>query len=296
VPVAKSLFCSPTARVCRLCSSAMSSVAAIKYGAVSNSGAILSLPQSAGLQSSLPLLQNNYKFTKVFFWGKITGTAGDYLIAMGIEESYMTKKFFYCQDGVSWAQLPAVTEEMVMDCGKIPTPGPLLSGDASKEIELPPEPVPEDAPEDYEPPEPKKVDEVTRLAVMVSTIDTECAMMPAGALIKQPSGNVEDSQTYKGLPYSKAISLKSFVYLNKPKEVSVNADAVTAATDFLASCDDVVPKGALVSKFDEALNVVTWRSLQYEGFFAYTMVGAPMHGYCYFGSGQKNADIAFMLP
>ena len=47
------------------------------------------------MQSSLPLLQKNYKFTKVFFWGKLTGTAGDYLIAMGIQESFDNKKFFY---------------------------------------------------------------------------------------------------------------------------------------------------------------------------------------------------------
>lgn len=121
-------------------------------------------------------------------------------------------------------------------------------------------------------------------------------MLPAGALIKQPSGKVEDSQTFKGMPYSKATALKSYVFLNMPKEVSVNADAVTAATDFLTSCEEVVPKGALVAKFDEATNVVTWRSLTYEGFFAYSMVGAPMHGYCYFGSGMKNTDLAFMLP
>ena len=113
----------------------------------------------------LPLLQKNYKFTKVFFWGKLTGTASDYYIAMGTEESYGNKKFFfwcaraYCdarllpstacgaaqpltsgharlltrascvcrstratrsQDGVSWAQLPAVTPEMMADCGALP--------------------------------------------------------------------------------------------------------------------------------------------------------------------------------
>lgn len=138
--------------------------------------------------------------------------------------------------------------------------------------------------------------ELDRLAVMVSTIDTDCAMMPAGALIKQPSGKVEESQTFKGLPYSKATSLKSYVFINKPKEVSVNADAITASTDFLCPCDEAVPKGALVCKFDESINVVSWRSLVYEGFYGYSMVGAPMQGYCYFGSGIKNADIAFMLP
>ena len=38
----------------------------------------------------------------------------------------------------------------------------------------------------------------------------------------------------------------------------------------------VVPKGALVSKFDESLNMVTWRSLLYPGFLAYSLVGGPM--------------------
>lgn len=84
--------------------------------------------------------------------------------------------------------------------------------------------------------------------------------------------------------------------MNKPKSVSVNADAISAATDFLTTCDNVVPTGALVSKFDEATNVATWRSLVYPGFHAYCTVGAGTAGYVYFGNGEKNADIAFMLP
>ena len=54
----------------------MASAAHLQYGVVSGSGVVLALPHSAGLQSSLPLLQKNYKFTKVFFWGKLTGLAG----------------------------------------------------------------------------------------------------------------------------------------------------------------------------------------------------------------------------
>lgn len=73
----------------------MSSVTHLQYGVVAGSGVVLSLPHSTGLQSSLPLLQKNYKFSRVFFWGKLIGLAGEYLIAMGIEESYATKKFFY---------------------------------------------------------------------------------------------------------------------------------------------------------------------------------------------------------
>jgi len=221
---------------------------------------------------------------------------GDYLIAMGIEESYNAKKFFFCQDGVSWAQLPAVTDEMIADVAKVTLPGRCLSGDIAKTLELPPEPAPEDADDSYEAPPPKTVEEITRLAVMVSTIDAECAMLPAGALMKKADGSVVDSTTFGGLDYAKATSLKSYAFSFKPKDVSVNADAVTAATDFLTSCEEVVPSGALVCKFDAAINVVTWRNLVYPGFVSYSIVGVPSHGYCYFGTGEKNADIAFMLP
>jgi len=268
-------------------------VAHLSAGALSGGASVLSLRETTGLQSSLPLLQKNYKFTKVFFWGKITGTGGDYLIALGIEESFDQKKFFYCQDAVSWAQLPLVTEEAIADAAKLSVPGGLLSGDPGKMLEIPPEPTGEETEEEVPP---KPVYELSRLAVMVSAIDTECAMLPAGALMKQPGGKVEASLTFQGLDFAKATSLKSFVFVNQPKEVSVNADAVTAATDFLTPCDEVVPKGALVCKLDESLNVVSWRSLVYEGFVGYSMVGAPMHGYSYFGTGQKNADLAFMLP
>jgi len=272
----------------------MSSVTHLQYGVVAGSGVVLSLPHSTGLQSSLPLLQKNYKFSRVFFWGKLIGLAGEYLIAMGIEESYATKKFFYCQDGVSWAQLPLVTPEMVDNCGKVAAGKP-LSGDISAIIELPAEPVPEGE-EEVEPAAPKTVSEVERLAVMVSTIDTECAMLPAAALTKMPDGTVVDTPTYSGLDYAKAMAVKSYALVNKPKDVSVLAPAATAATDFLTSAGELVPLGAIVPKFDESINVVTWRSLLYPGFFAYSLVGFPMHGYCYFGTGAKNSDIAFMLP
>ena len=73
----------------------MATLPAMSYGVVASSGVALALPHSAGMQSSLPLLQKNYKFSKVFFWGKLMGLTGDYLIAMGIEESYGKAKFFY---------------------------------------------------------------------------------------------------------------------------------------------------------------------------------------------------------
>jgi hypothetical protein len=70
---------------------------------------------------SLPNLQKNYKFSKVFYWGKMMGMKGDYLIAKGIEESSSTMKFFYwcaprepaARAGAQWRR-PATA--MVLSC------------------------------------------------------------------------------------------------------------------------------------------------------------------------------------
>eukprot|EP00965_Chrysotila_dentata_P180696 5964159-Pleurochrysis_carterae.AAC.4 len=63
---------------------------------VASSGVVLSLAHKAGLQSSFPLLKKNYKFAEVKLFGRIQGRDGDYLIAIGIEDSYLaSKKYFY---------------------------------------------------------------------------------------------------------------------------------------------------------------------------------------------------------
>lgn len=89
--------------------------------AVASAGIVVSLPHAAGMQSSLPILQKNYKFSKVFYWGKMMGMKGDYLIAKGIEESSSTMKFFYwcaprepaARAGAQWRR-PATV--MVLSC------------------------------------------------------------------------------------------------------------------------------------------------------------------------------------
>ena len=66
--------------------------------AMASTGCVVSLAHKAAMQSSFPLLKKNYKFSKVLFFGKVMGKVGDYLIAVGIEESYLSGKkyFFWC--------------------------------------------------------------------------------------------------------------------------------------------------------------------------------------------------------
>merc|ERR1719409_102777 len=82
----------------------------------------------------------------------------------------------------------------------------------------------EEPPEEAEPPDPCV--EIERVAVMVESIDTECAMCPAGALMKKADHTVVDSPTYGGLSLGKATSTASYVFMHVPKSVSVLSDAL----------------------------------------------------------------------
>jgi hypothetical protein len=49
------------------------------------------------MKVTLPVLQKEYGFSKMYLWGKLKGMTADYLIAIGISHSLKetTKKYFY---------------------------------------------------------------------------------------------------------------------------------------------------------------------------------------------------------
>lgn len=51
---------------------------------VSYCGNVLSVEQKASLQTSLSIACEQYKFKRIYFWGKILGTKEDYFIAAGV--------------------------------------------------------------------------------------------------------------------------------------------------------------------------------------------------------------------
>lgn len=59
---------------------------------VGSCGVVFSAEQKAALETSLVILQNNYKFNRVFFWGKILGVKNDYFIAQGSGNDEMTDR------------------------------------------------------------------------------------------------------------------------------------------------------------------------------------------------------------
>merc|ERR1719198_355397 len=99
-----------------------------------------------------------------------------------------------------------------------------------------------------------------------------------------------------GLDLTSASSLDAFVMLNKTKPVSVLVPALEKSLDSLASAESVVPSGSLCVRHDESIGCVQVRSLLWPGATAFCWPGSAFWGYAYFGTGEKNGDIAFMLP
>lgn len=62
---------------------------------VGSSGVILSIEQKTALQASLVILQNENKFSRVYFWGKILGIRDSYFIAQGVGRDEMVDRTTY---------------------------------------------------------------------------------------------------------------------------------------------------------------------------------------------------------
>lgn len=58
------------------------------------SGIVLSVEQRASLQTSLSIAKEQYKFNRIYFWGKINGTKEDYYIACGVGTSEIDQRTF----------------------------------------------------------------------------------------------------------------------------------------------------------------------------------------------------------
>ena len=61
---------------------------------LSLSGIVLSTEQKASLQTSLSIAREQYKFDRIYLWGKILGTKEDYFIAIGTGTNEIKKRTF----------------------------------------------------------------------------------------------------------------------------------------------------------------------------------------------------------
>ncbi|XP_034018388.1 radial spoke head protein 9 homolog [Thalassophryne amazonica] len=264
---------------------------------VAGSGHVLSVEQKAALQTSLLILKKNYKFHRVMFWGKILGLNNDYFIAQGRgEDELKDRKYLYSFNCMDWFLLPSTTNSMI-DASKAAKGR--FRGDPSYVYEQTENGTQRDGSEAVQEPIVHKVTEETRLAVTVEAIDKEVSIVPRGAFIKNPHCVVQANHSFGGLSHLETRKLENFLHFSEPKIVKKKSLLEMAhwnpSMDFLDALSDDLPKGSWSLQFECAGRVCVIRSLLWLGLTFFHLPMTPLHGYVYFGFGDKNVSLPFML-
>jgi len=264
---------------------------------VGSSGIVLSPEQKAALQTSLCILQNNMKFTKVYFWGKILGVKDDYFIAQGVGKDELgEKKTLYSKDCVNWGLLPPATEAM-KEQAKLAKGR--FTGDPSYEFEHTEVKKVGEGEEATEEEETITVKEEDRLSATIADIDHDVAILPRGAYVKQPTTQVYENRSFEGLSVAEAAKLCNYMHVRDAEKLAEKSLLQKAnldrAIDFMDTTDEDVPKGSWSLQFERGSALVTLRSLLWIGYTFYHVPGTRNYGAIYVGTGEKNMDLPFML-
>eukprot|EP01116_Phalansterium_solitarium_P019151 TRINITY_DN5261_c0_g1_i2.p1 TRINITY_DN5261_c0_g1~~TRINITY_DN5261_c0_g1_i2.p1 ORF type:complete len:303 (-),score=101.55 TRINITY_DN5261_c0_g1_i2:298-1206(-) len=295
----------------------------LKLDYLSPSGVTLNVEQRASLQSSLPLLRKNLKLDLVNFWGKVFGVEKDYLIAQGFgKDLFAGKKNFVSHDGIDWVQLPeidaatsALAEQVHARFSGDPSAESIIGiGSSTDDDAVAEEPKPaedetpadeeEDGADGQEEASSSKrptavISEEKRLVHLIEAVDRDTSVVPRGAFMFTADNRVTPNASFAGLAASEAASLASYGHLRRAEALQrkslLEREHLSKTLDFLDPLSDDIPRGAWSIRRDATSNVVTIRSLQWPGSYAYHVAGTPNFGYAYFGFGEKNSDIGFAL-
>ncbi|XP_060610019.1 radial spoke head protein 9 homolog [Anolis sagrei] len=262
---------------------------------VASSGVCLSPEKRAALRNSLLLVRRDYRFEQVRLWGRIQGIRGAYYIAEGLgPDRAGTRSRLYSLNCVDWSLLPPPTEEMVTLTAGLKG---RFQGDPSYEYEQPDKK--EDPERPYEEEVPTLIKEETRLVATVHQIDKAVGIVPRGAYVKSPLGPVHENRNFEGLSLTEGKKLSSYFHFTEPenlknKTLLEKAD-LDPAIDFLDSLEHDIPKGSWSIQVERGGRVLILRSLLWLGLTFYHVPNTKQHGYIYFGNGEKNIDLPFML-
>ncbi|XP_069743902.1 radial spoke head protein 9 homolog isoform X8 [Narcine bancroftii] len=162
-------------------------------GDASSQGLVLSPEHQAALQVSLELVRRNYKFNRVYLWGKVLGLGGDYFIVQGVDvDELKSRKTLYSFNCMDWKLLPPATDEMIARSMLIKG---RFTGDPSHQYK---KTVLRANNEDQTDQDTDiKVKEEERLTATIELINREAAIIPRGAFIMTPRGEVHKNRSFE---------------------------------------------------------------------------------------------------
>mmetsp|Transcript_160428 Transcript_160428/g.389570 ORF Transcript_160428/g.389570 Transcript_160428/m.389570 type:complete len:277 (+) Transcript_160428:63-893(+) len=264
------------------------------------SGHGLSVEERAGLEVAFAKARVESGFSApLSFFGRIAGLENDYFVAYGLGESidYPNKQFFFCTNKSFVLQaLPELSDEFAEKAASLAAQR--LKGDPSA---LPDGEEEDDGGDDDDEDAPKKerFSEVHRLAHAVRAIDRDTAVVPRGAFLVTATHNVVRNTGFTGLDSTAGASLDNYFHYREPinlaRKTALERAGMVQSTDFLDPLSEDAPRGIWAVRVDRAAGVATLRSLSWPGYFFFHELGTGNFGGAYFGYGQANGDIGFMV-
>lgn len=277
---------------------------------VSSAGNVMNCQELMSIQAGLTQLKSTEKYSDIYLWGKIYGhnidptKSADYYIAYGLRDSefeFPFKDFYYAGADFDFKALPRLSEESADKIIELALEKP-FTGTPAEPLEPPKEgdePPADDAEAAPDTSKPVPLTEVDRLAQVVQEIDFDTAAVPKGAHAINEAHVVVPSSDFKGLGVTEATSVTKYVHFRPPTSVAcLRALARTDIqfhSEFLDSLESDLPKGCWSVRQDPSATIVTLRSLAWPGYTAYHVPGTTKYGGLYFGYGQKNKDLPFIL-
>uniref|UniRef100_A0A8B9E3Z1 Radial spoke head protein 9 homolog n=1 Tax=Anser cygnoides TaxID=8845 RepID=A0A8B9E3Z1_ANSCY len=198
-------------------------------------------------------------------------------------------------DCVEWSLLTPLTKEVEAQAEKLKG---RFQGDPSFQYEYA-EVNAEDAERLLEDGKEPVIKEEDRLIATIDQIDRAVGIIPRGAFVKTPLGSVHENRNFEGLSLTEAKKLSSYFHFTEPVNLKNKTLLEKAnwdpSTDFLDSLEHDIPQGSWTVQPEKGGAVVVLRSLLWPGLTSYHVPMTKQYGYVYFGTGEKNLDLPFML-
>jgi len=260
---------------------------------------------------ALKKLSIDFNFEELLFWGKITGVAKDYYVAMALnyigELEFPSKKFFWCtSDNWTFASLPEpmytlreiFVKSSVFFSGEfdnviIEAPTSLESGSKSDIINM----------KEYshllmEIP-PRGVTELDRLAFVVNEIEYTCQAVPKNSFKMTPMREVRRNEAFVGRNDEEIFTIGNYEHFRavstKEKKEQLDRDEGIYNPDFLDDiCSDYPACSWSVLK-DTMGEVAIIRNRLWQGYYGYHKLNTGIFGGIYVGDGVCNQDLPFLI-
>ncbi|KAH6570957.1 hypothetical protein BASA60_007386 [Batrachochytrium salamandrivorans] len=253
-------------------------------------GFTLNTEERAVLFSSMSIKKAQEKLPNIYLWGKVIGIQQDYFLAQSVGETLFDRKYFYTTDNSNWFQLPLISPNESHQADLVQA---RFYGDPSYEHTIPGGSTDSDGQE-------IKLREEKRLTALMETINRNVQIVPRGAYYRNLNRAIIKNPNFRGLSSEDMGDVNSFLHFRDGFEItsrtiSERVHQFDDAIDIFEPISKDEPKGVWSVNFEIGSAATIVRNLQWPGYtFMHTTCPLRYSSF-YYGTGQKNHNIGFML-